>query len=114
MKQVWLLAVVVGLALVLWAAQDVRAAETAAAPEQSAGGVWDKVQFAVFAIGVALIMMAGAFATAMVQKAIGPAVVGAVAEDRKFLGPGLILLALPETIIVFCVGVAYMLFTKIH
>ena len=44
----------------------------------------------------------------------GAAVTGAVAEDKKFLGTGLILLALPETILFICAGFAYLLFSKLH
>lgn len=73
----------------------------------------DAYKFGLYAIGVALIMAAGAFGTGMAQKSIGAAVVGAVAEDRKSLGAGLILLALPETILFICAGFAYLLLGKL-
>ena len=68
----------------------------------------------LYAVGVGLIMLGGALGTGLAQKGIGAAVTGAVAEDKKFLGTGLILLALPETILFICAGFAYLLFSKLH
>jgi V/A-type H+-transporting ATPase subunit K len=42
-----------------------------------------------------------AMGTGIAQSGIGAAVVGAVAEDPKFLGRGFILLAFVETILIF-------------
>lgn len=89
-------------------AQDAKPAEAPAAAAPS-----DGIKFGLYAIGVGLIMAAGAIGTGLAQKSIGAAVVGAVAEDRKNLGTGLILIALPETILFICAGFAYLLMGKL-
>ncbi|MFH1708815.1 MAG: F0F1 ATP synthase subunit C [Planctomycetota bacterium] len=81
------------------------AAETPAAQAPLAKGL--------MALAVALIVAAGAIGTAWAQAAIGPAVTAACAEDRKFFGLGLLLLALPETILILSLGLALMLLFKI-
>jgi len=111
------IAVTLAALLVLCAvAAPALAAEAATAPEAAktaAASPADAYKLGIYAIGVTLIMAAGAFGTAMAQKSIGAAVVGAVAEDRKTLGAGLILLALPETILFICAGFAYLLLGKL-
>jgi V/A-type H+-transporting ATPase subunit K len=93
---------------------DPRPAEAPATPAtQSQAGLSDSIRLGMYAAGLTIIMVCGAVTTALVQKVIGAAVVGAVAEDRKFFGMGLILLALPETILFICAGFAYLLFGKL-
>jgi V/A-type H+-transporting ATPase subunit K len=53
------------------------------------------------AIGVGLSIGLAAIGTGMAQGPIGAGVVGAVAEDRSFLGMGFVLLAFPETLVIF-------------
>jgi V/A-type H+-transporting ATPase subunit K len=52
-------------------------------------------------IGAGLVLGLAAMGTGIAQSGIGAAVVGAVAEDPKFLGRGFILLAFVETILIF-------------
>ena len=52
-------------------------------------------------MGAGLVLGLAAMGTGIAQSGIGAAVVGAVAEDPKFLGKGFILLAFVETILIF-------------
>jgi V/A-type H+-transporting ATPase subunit K len=52
-------------------------------------------------LGAGLVLGLAAVGTGLAQSGIGAAVVGAVAEDPKFLGKGFILLAFVETILIF-------------
>lgn len=53
------------------------------------------------ALGAGLAFLGGALGTGWAQSRIGPAVVGAIAEDPKLFGAGLILVAIPETLVIF-------------
>ena len=64
-------------------------------------------------LGCALAVGLGALGTAIVQKAIGPAVVGAVMEDKKFLGKGILLLAITETMVLLGFVIAYFMLGKL-
>jgi len=52
-------------------------------------------------LGAGLVLGLAGLGTGVAQSGIGAAVVGAVAEDPKFLGRGFILLAFVETILIF-------------
>ena len=111
------------LRLMLWSAlalaplalhAEEPATPPAAAADSTAPAANDALRYGLYAVGVGLAILGGAVGTGLAQKGIGAAVSGAVAEDKKFLGTGLILLALPETILFICAGFAYLLFGKIH
>jgi V/A-type H+-transporting ATPase subunit K len=53
------------------------------------------------AIAAAIIMAGTGLATALAQKVIGGAAVGAMAEKPELFGKGLTMMVLPETIIIF-------------
>src|SRR5439155_21665820 len=53
------------------------------------------------AISAAITMAGTGIATAWAQKVVGGATVGAMAEKPERFGRGLVLMALPETIVVF-------------
>lgn len=53
------------------------------------------------AIGAGIAIGIASLATAWAQASIGSAAVGAMAEDESLFGKGLILTALPETMVVF-------------
>ncbi len=53
------------------------------------------------AIGAALAVAITGLATAYAQKDIATAAIGAMAENENLFGKGLILTALPETIVIF-------------
>ena len=55
----------------------------------------------LIAIGVGLAIGLAGIGTGVSQGPIGSGVVGAVAEDRSFLGLGIVFIALPETIVIF-------------
>ena len=48
----------------------------------------------------------------MAEKDIGSAAVGAMAEDEKLFGKGLVLTVIPETIVIFGLVMAILLWTK--
>ena len=43
------------------------------------------------------------------EKGIGAAAVGAIAEDRDMLGPGIVLTVLPETLVIFAIVVIFLM-----
>jgi len=61
---------------------------------------------AIIALAAAICISATAFATAMAQKAIGSAGVGAIAEKPEVVGSIIILVALPETLVILGFAVA--------
>ncbi|HVL48691.1 MAG TPA: ATPase [Candidatus Thermoplasmatota archaeon] len=65
------------------------------------------------AIGAGLAIGLAGLATGIAQKDIGAAAVGATAEDAGFLGRGILLVAIPETIVIFGFVVAFLLLGKI-
>ena len=65
------------------------------------------------AMAVAVTLAGAAIATAWAQKTVGAAAVGAMAENEKLFGKGLVYMALPETIVLFGLGVAILLLGKV-
>ncbi len=61
---------------------------------------------AIMAVAAALAISATAFATAMAQRAIGSAGVGAIAEKPELIGSIIILVAIPETLVILGFAVA--------
>jgi V/A-type H+-transporting ATPase subunit K len=70
------------------------------------------IETGIIAIGAGIAIGAAALATAMAQKTIGAAAVGAAAENEKMFGKGLIYMVLPETIVLFGLVIAFLLWTK--
>jgi len=64
---------------------------------------------AVYAISAAVAIGATAFAAAYAEKGIGMAAIGAMSEKEELFGKGLILTALPETIVIFGLVVAILI-----
>ena len=71
------------------------------------------VGYGMIAIAAGLAMGLSALAAAIGEMAIGSAAVGATAEDRDMFGKGLILTVLPETLAIFGLVVAVLLWLKI-
>lgn len=69
-----------------------------AAEEQAASCGLDR---GLIALGMGLAVGLAALATGVAQARIGPAGVGAIAEDRGNFGTALIFLLLPETLVIF-------------
>ena len=56
------------------------------------------------AIAVGLAALGAGYA----EQGIGAAAVGAIAEDRSMLGPGIVLTVLPETLVIFAIVVIFL------
>ena len=63
----------------------------------------------IIALGAGLSLGLSAIATAMAEKSIGAAAVGAMAEKESLFGKGLILTVIPETIVIFGLVVAILI-----
>ena len=61
------------------------------------------------AMGAGLAVGLAGIGTGLAQTNIGAAAVGATAEDAKNFGKGLILTAIPETIVLFGFAIAFLL-----
>ncbi len=67
----------------------------------------------LIAIGMGLAVGLGALGTAIAQARIGPAGVGSVAEKPESFGMALIFFLLPETLVIFGLVIAFLLFGKL-
>ncbi|PIU21679.1 MAG: V-type ATP synthase subunit K [Candidatus Diapherotrites archaeon CG08_land_8_20_14_0_20_34_12] len=63
----------------------------------------------LIAIGAGIAIAGAALGTALAEKDIGAAAVGAIAENEKLFGKALILTVIPETIIIFGLVIAYLI-----
>ncbi len=85
-----------------------------AAPAMAQGAAAESKGFSNLglAVGAGLAIGLAGLGTGLAQANIGAAAVGAIAEDPKFFGKGLIMTVIPETIIIFGLVVAILLFGK--
>ena len=60
-------------------------------------------------VGAALAVGISAYASAIAEKDIGTAAIGAMAENEALFGKGLILTVIPETIVIFGLVVALLI-----
>lgn len=67
----------------------------------------------LIATGAGLAVGLAGIGTGIAQTTIGAAAVGATAEDAKNFGKGLVLTAIPETIVLFGFVIAFLLMGKI-
>ena len=67
----------------------------------------------LIAIGMGLAVGLGALGTAIAQARIGAAGVGSVVEKPESLGLALIFFLLPETLVIFGMVIAFILFGKL-
>jgi V/A-type H+-transporting ATPase subunit K len=67
----------------------------------------------LIALGAGIAVGLAGLATALAQKDIGSAAVGAIAENEKLFGKGLTMMVIPETIVIFGLVIAFMLVGKI-
>ena len=65
------------------------------------------------AIAVAITLVGSAIATAWAEKVVGAAAVGAMAENEKLFGKGIVFMVLPETIVLFGFAMAFLLLGKV-
>ncbi len=66
----------------------------------------------IIAIAACIAIATTGFASAWAEKEIGSAAVGAMAEDKSLFGNGLILTVIPETIVIFGLVLAILLWTQ--
>ena len=71
------------------------------------------IESGLMAIGAGLAVGLAGIGTGIAQTNIGAAAVGATAEDAKNFGKGLILTAIPETIVLFGFVIGFMLMGNI-
>lgn len=70
------------------------------------------LEVGLIAIGAGLAVGLAGLASGIAEKDIGSAAIGAMAENEKLFGKGLILTVIPETIVIFGLVVAIMLWLK--
>ena len=63
----------------------------------------------LIAIGAGLAFGMSALASGIAEKSIGAAAIGAMAENEKMFGKGLILTVIPESIVIFGLVVAILI-----
>ncbi|MBU1120774.1 MAG: V-type ATP synthase subunit K [archaeon] len=63
----------------------------------------------LIALSAAIAIVGSAYATAIAEREIGTAAVGALAEKEQVFGKALILTVIPETIVIFGLVVAIMI-----
>ena len=63
----------------------------------------------LIALSSCIAIVGTAFATAIAEKQIGSAAIGAMAEKEELFGKGLILTVIPETIVIFGLVIAIMI-----
>ncbi len=71
------------------------------------------VEAGLMAIGAGLAVGLAGIGTGIAQTSIGAAAVGATAEDEKNFGKGLVLTVIPETIVIFGLVMAILLWLNI-
>jgi V/A-type H+-transporting ATPase subunit K len=71
------------------------------------------IETGLIAISAAIAVGVSAVSTAIAEKEIGTAAIGAMAEDEKLFGKGLILTVIPESILILGFVIAFMLWLKI-
>ena len=98
--------VFLGLALITLGVLPTVGAQTAAADNTYSQGGW-------IAIGAGLAVGLAGLGTGIAQSQIGAAAVGATAEDAGFLGRALLFIAIPETVVIFGLLIAFLLLGKI-
>lgn len=71
----------------------------------------EAVRIGLIAIGAALAIGIPAMATAWAQSRIGAAMAGAIAEKPELAGTAIILVAIPETMVILGLVIAFMITT---
>jgi len=70
------------------------------------------VDAGLIALGAGIAVGLCGLGSAIAEKDIGSAAIGAMAENEKLFGKGLILTVIPETIVIFGMIVAILLWTS--
>lgn len=82
-------------------------------PKHEPGTEWPSRGAGMLAIGAGLAVGLAGIGTGQGEKDIGAAAVGAMAEDPAMFGRGLIMTVIPETIVIFGLVMAILLWLKI-
>ncbi len=72
------------------------------------------IETGLMAIGAGLAVGLAGIGTALAQQSIGAAAVGATAEDEKNFGKGLVLTVIPETIVIFGLVIAILIWLQMQ
>lgn len=67
----------------------------------------------ILAVGAGLAIGLAALGAGLAQMAIGAAAMGAIAEDERTFGKGLLLMVIPETMVLFGFLIAFLLYLQI-
>jgi V/A-type H+/Na+-transporting ATPase subunit K len=73
--------------------------------------VSEAVKIGMIALSAAIAIGLSALATAMAQSRIGAAMAGAIAERPELVGSAIILVAIPETMVILGLVIAFMITT---
>jgi len=73
--------------------------------------VGEAVKIGMIAISAAIAIGLSALATALAQSRIGAAMAGAIAERPELVGSAIILVAIPETMVILGLVIAFMITT---
>lgn len=71
----------------------------------------EAVRIGLIAISAAIAISVPALATALAQSRIGAAMAGAVAERPELVGSAIIMVAIPETMVILGLVIAFMITT---
>ena len=71
------------------------------------------IEAGLIALGAGLAVGLGALGSGIAEKDIGSAAIGAMAENEKLFGKGRIITVIPETIVIFGMIIAILLWTTI-
>ena len=71
----------------------------------------DAVRIGLIALSAAIAIGMSALATALAQSRIGAAMAGAVAERPELVGSAIIMVAIPETMVILGLVIAFMITT---
>lgn len=71
----------------------------------------EAVKIGLIAISAAIAIGLSALATALAQSRIGAAMAGAIAERPELVGSAIILVAIPETMVILGLVIAFMITT---
>lgn len=96
-----------GLLAVAFLAMAVSAQENGTAHDGAASGPSNNA--GLVALGAGLAVGLAGLGAGIGEQAIGAAAIGAMAEDPKFFGKGLLMTVIPETIVIFGLVVSILL-----
>jgi len=70
------------------------------------------IEAGLIAVGAGIAVGLAGLGAGLAEKDVGAAAVGAMAENEKLFGKGIVMMVLPETIVIFGLVMAILLWTK--